>query len=273
MRWPVALALALTACGGGRPAIPQPTSHPVRVMSVNLCTDQLLLQLLRPDRIVSVSWVARDPGSSAMTREASAVGVNHGLAEEVLAQRPDLVVASSFGTPTLRAMLHRLGYPLVEIDDPVDLAGLRRATRTLAAALGERARGEALVADMDTKLAALARDPGPAIRVAAWDRSGISAASGTLQDAVLTAAGATNVGAGKRGPADVEALLRLRPAALVQAPRENASLGDDRAGHPVVRALWRDRTVTLRPSSYACGTPRIADAALAVRAQLRQMVR
>jgi iron complex transport system substrate-binding protein len=273
MRWPVTLLLALSACGTERAAVPHVAARPLRVMSVNLCTDQLLLQLLPPERIASVSWLARDPGSSTTTREAAAVAVNHGLAEEVLAQRPDLVVASSFGTPTLRAMLHRLGYPLVEIDDASDVAGIRRATRTLAAAVGEPARGEALIAAMDAKFAALARDPGSPIRIAAWDRSGVSAPRGTLHDAVLSATGARNVGAGERGSFDLEDLLRLRPAALVQAPRISASLGDDRAEHPVVRARWQGRRLTLHPSAYICGTPRIADAALAMRAELRRLYR
>lgn len=273
MRWPVAFLLALTGCGAGRPAVPPRVGRPLRVMSVNLCTDQLLLQLLPPERIVSVSWLARDPGSSAMTREAAAVGVNHGLAEEVLAQRPDLVVASSFGTPTLRAMLRRLGYPLVEIDDASDVAGIRRATRTLARAVGEPARGEALIAEMDAKFAALARDPGLPIRLAAWDRTGIAAPRGTLHDTVLSATGAHNVGASDRGSLDLETLLRLHPAALVQAPRGTASLGDDRAEHPVVRARWRNRRLRLHPSAFICGTPRIADAALALRAQLRRLAR
>lgn len=246
----------------------------MRVMSVNQCTDQLVLQLLRPERIASVSWLSRDFAASAMAAAAAHVAVNHGVAEEVLAQRPDLVVAGTFATPALRATLKRLGYPLIEVDDPQSVADIRRVTRQVAAAVGERARGEALIADMDAKLAALARDPAPPIRVAAWDKSGFGAGAGTLFDAVLRAAGARNaaleVAAGDRRP-DVEVLLATAPALLIQGTRDAhaADRGEDVARHRVVRRVWSGRTLTIPQNYYVCGTPRIADAALALRDRLR----
>lgn len=277
MRWAVALAFALAACGAGQPAVPRATPRPLRVMSANLCTDQLVLALLPPARIASVTWLARDPASSLMARAATAVAINHGSAEEVLAQRPDLVLAGASATPALRGVLHRLGYPLVEVDDATDLAGVRRVTREVAAAVGERARGEALIAQMDATLADLTRHPAPPIRVAAWDRTGFAAGAGTLFDAILTAAGARNVardagGFGGRHP-DVEELLRADPALLIQGSRETASLGDDLARHRLVRRRWAGRTLTVPQASYACGTPMIADAALRLRTQLRAAAR
>lgn len=273
MRWPVAFALALSACGAGRPAIPHKVARAVRVMSTNQCADQLVLALLPPDRIASVTWLSRDPGGSLMAREAAKVAVNHGQAEEVIAQAPDLVVAGSYTTPALKGMLRRLGYPMIEVDDATDVAGVRRITRQVAAAVGERARGEALIAAMDAKLAALARNPVRPVRIAAWDRTGFAAGAGTIYDVILTAAGARNVardagGFGGRRPS-VEALLQADPALLVQGSRDAASLGDDLARHRVVRERWRGRTVTIPQGYYACGTPMIADAALRLRAELR----
>ena len=271
-----ALALALGACGAGQSAVPRATTHPLRVMSVNQCTDQLVLQLLPPERIASVSWLSRDPAASVMAAAAERVGVNHGIAEEVLAQRPDLVIAGAFTTPALRASLRRLGYPLVEVDDPQSIADIRRVTRQVAAAVGEPARGEALLAEMDAKLAALARDPAPPIRVVAWDKSGFGAGEGTLFDAVLRASGARNAGLEVRDRRpDVELLLKTAPALLIQGTRDPraADRGDDLALHRVVRKVWRGRMLTVPQSAYVCGTPRFADAALALRDQLRTAAR
>lgn len=264
--------MLLAGCGVLAPAVPHGSAHPLRVMSMNQCTDQLVLALLPPARIASISWLARDPGGSLMAREAVRVGVNHGRAEEVLAQRPDLVVAGSYTTPALKGMLRRLGYPMIEVDDAETFADVRRVTRQVAAAVGEPARGEALIADMDRKLADLARHPGPPIRVAAWDRSGFAAGQGTLYAAVLSAAGAVEVAprSGARRP-DVEDLLRADPALLVQGSGASGpSLGDEVTRHRVVRRFWGGRTLTIPQAYYSCGTPMVADAAIRLRAELRR---
>src|ERR1700760_2769575 len=55
---------------------------PQRVMSLNLCTDQLLLQLLPPERIASVTYLSRERSNAYRVAEAQRVPMNHGLAEE-----------------------------------------------------------------------------------------------------------------------------------------------------------------------------------------------
>ncbi|WP_294355105.1 ABC transporter substrate-binding protein [uncultured Sphingomonas sp.] len=283
MRRPAPLAavllFSLNGCGSDAgPATPTVTPHPMRVMSMNQCTDQLVLALLPPSQIASVSWLSRDPVGSLMAARAAKVEVNHGSAEEVLAQKPDLVVAGSFTTPALRAMLKRLGYPLIEVDHANSVADIRRITRQVARAVGEPARGEALIARMDAQLAALARRPGPAIRVVAWDRTGFAAGEGTLYDAILQAAGARNL---VREPAtlsyrkpNVEVLLRANPALLVQGTADAAQpgLGDDLVRHRVVRQYWRGRTLPIAQGYYVCGTPMIAEAAARLRAGLRTAI-
>jgi iron complex transport system substrate-binding protein len=139
----------------------------------------------------------------------------------------------------------------------------------------ERARGEALIARMDAQLADLARDPGPPIRVVAWDRSGFAAGEGTLYDTILRAAGARNLvrepmTLSYRKP-DVEVLLKADPTMLVQgaAVSEGPGLGDDVLRHRVVRRIWGHRILPMAQAYYVCGTPMIGDAAIRLREQLR----
>ena len=57
----VVLGGCITALAQATPPLPlpqQPTN--LRVMSISLCTDQLLLALLPPERITSVTWLAHD---------------------------------------------------------------------------------------------------------------------------------------------------------------------------------------------------------------------
>jgi iron complex transport system substrate-binding protein len=245
-------------------------------MSINQCTDQLLLAVLPPDRIASVTWLSRDPESSLMAAEARRVPINHGGAEEVVRQRPDLVVAGTVTTPATRALLKRLGYPLLEIGPTSTFADIRDVTRQVARAVGEDARGEMLIARMDRQLAELARTPAPAVRLVAWDGAGFSASPDSLYNAVLEAAGAINVA--NRPPAntyrrpDVEVLLQAAPTVLVTTADEARApdLRGEVAQHPLIRRFWpRSRTLTVRQADYQCGTPRIADSVVRLRKELR----
>jgi iron complex transport system substrate-binding protein len=84
-----------------------PQQQPQHVMSLNLCTDQLILQLLPPERIASVSYLSRVPGYAFLTAEALRVPINYATSEEVLRQNPDLVIAGTTSTPAVRALLKR----------------------------------------------------------------------------------------------------------------------------------------------------------------------
>lgn len=260
----------------GSADVPHLPKRPMRVMSMNQCADQLVLALLPPERIASVTWLSRDPDGSLMAREAMRVGINHGLSEEVVRQKPDLVVAGSFTTAATRVLLRRMGYPMIEVDHAESFEDIRRITRQVAQAVGEEAKGEALIARMDRQLADLARNAGPRLRVAAWDGAGFNASEGSLYNAVLEAAGADNVAnrppATSYGRPDVEVLLATAPTLLVKGAGlgRKPGLRDNVERHPLVRRYWDGaRTLTIRQATYQCGTPMVGDAAIALRAELR----
>ncbi len=253
--------------------------RPLRVMSINQCTDQYLLMLLPPDRITSVSWLARDPSGSLVAEQAKRVAINRGTAEEVARQHPDLILAGTYTTPATRALLKRLGYPLLEIDDATDFASIRASTRRIAAAVGARARGEVLIAQMDRKLAFLSRKMPTHVTVAAWDAAGFGARPGSLYDLLLTEAGADNVAhhppASLYAAPNAEVLLAAAPRVLVRSTTWRAAndLNGDAAQHPAVRRTWQGRTVTLSSAYYACGTPYSVDVAMKLRVALSEVAR
>ena len=95
--------------------------QPRRVVSLNLCTDQLVMALAQPEHIASVTWLSRSEGDPALRPLARRLPANHGGAEEVLAARPDLVIAGLYTTSTTRRLLQRAGIPLLEVE-PAQLA-------------------------------------------------------------------------------------------------------------------------------------------------------
>ena len=85
---------------------------------------------------------------------------------------------------------------MVEVPQAENFDQIRAVTRQVAEAVGEDARAEALIAQMDASLRALAAQrPSTPFRVAGWGGGGFVPGRGTLFNAVLKAAGGTNIAA------------------------------------------------------------------------------
>ncbi|HYM17779.1 MAG TPA: ABC transporter substrate-binding protein [Micropepsaceae bacterium] len=246
-------------------------ANPLRVMSLNLCTDQLLLVLLPRERITSVSFLSLSSQNAYLTAESAHVPVNYGSLEEVFAQRPDLVIAGTATTPTARALLERSRITLLEVPPAETFAQIRSVTRLVAGAVGEEGKGESLIQHMDATLAELASKPlGRRIVVAGWESAGEIPARGTLFDAILSAAGAVNLGAimGNRvGVYDLEQLLLAKPDVLAFADSAAARPGlrSEQLHHPILDRLYSGRQISYPETLLACGLPQSADAAKALR--------
>jgi iron complex transport system substrate-binding protein len=260
--------VAASALAGAAAARPQ------HVMSLNLCTDQLLLDLLPPQRIVSLTFLARSPNDAVHWREAATIAVNHGYAEEVLAARPDLVLAGTFTTAGTRQLLKQLGVPLVEVPPAGNFEEIRAVTRQVARALDESDSGERLLANMDATLHNLDEERSERlIRVASWNGSGAVPGKGTLFDAILTAAGGVNIAASmhglRSGSFDIEELLVAHPDVLAYAAGNRApALREDTDQHPLILKMYGHHRISYPEALYSCGIPEAAQAAVALRASL-----
>ena len=274
-------AWALAFSGG---AAAEPVSKPQHVMSLNLCTDQLVLQLLPSERIRSVSYLSRSSEHSYLTAEAFHVPINYGTAEEVLRENPDLVLAGTASTPVVRALLKKVGVPLIEVPSAENFDEIRKVTRMVAHAVGEDAIGESLIAHMDATLAELAATaPKRRIVVAGWDGAGNVPAQGTLFDSILTAAGAVNLAAdirtnlvfGRYTAFDLEQLVAMRPDILAygNSRTDSPDLAGEQLRHRLVRKLYAGRVVTYPETLYGCGLPQSADAARDLRRALLAAMR
>ncbi|MBN9564205.1 MAG: ABC transporter substrate-binding protein [Alphaproteobacteria bacterium] len=233
-----------------------PAQASQRVVSLNLCTDQMLV-MLAPDQVAALSPLARDPTLSIVAKQAASMPVTRASAEAVLRLHPDLVLAAPYGAQTTLGLLEEQGIKVQRIDLPTDFSGIRAQTRKLAALLGVPARGEALIATMDAKLAAL-KPPDHPVRALVWQPRGYTAGPGSLADAVLRAAGLTDIGTGRQ--VGLEALLQLRPDLLVlPVPARSPSLATELLDHPATAGIPRR---FIPPALTICAGPWTADAAV-----------
>jgi iron complex transport system substrate-binding protein len=228
-----------------------------RIMSLKICTDELLLDLVPASRIASVTFLSREPAALRMWPQGANVPVNHGTAEEILATHPDLILTDPFMAPSLRPLLAKSGAKILEVPPAEDFAQIRAVTRMVARAVGEEARGEALIAQMDADLRDVAAHrPQKALTVAGWGGGGFVPGTGGLFDVMLTAAGARNVVRGTFAYYDVESLIDANPDALVYGDtyRGTASLRADQDLHPALLKRYGDRRISYA-SLYGCGVP------------------
>ena len=242
----------------------------MRIMSLNICTDQMLLALAPEHRIASLTFMAREQQPLKLWPQAERIPVNYGSAEEVLAAHPDLVLAGPFLPPLTQKLLAKSGTKIVTVPLAENFDQIRDATRLVAKALGEEARGEQLIAQMDADLReAAAHRPAKPIRVAEWGNGGQVPGGGGLFGVLLQTAGAQSISGGYY---DVEALVAGKPQALIYSDtyRGLPSLRADQDTHP---ALTGRLPHVYYASFYGCGVPQLAAAALQLQQGLQQAVK
>jgi iron complex transport system substrate-binding protein len=243
---------------------------PQRIMSLKICTDELLMELVPPSRIASVTFLSQESAALKLWPEAERIPVNHKCAEQVLAARPDLILTDSFTSPQMRRLLAQSGARVVEVPPAENFEQIRAVTRLVGDAVGERPRAEILIAQMDQALRDMAASkPRRAIRVMGWGGGGFVPGRLTLFNAVLEAAGGVNIAA-RDGYYDVEGLIAARPDILAYGDDyiDTPSLRVDQNAHPVLLKLFGNRRIIYPSALFNCGVPRSALAAVQLRKQL-----
>ncbi|WP_323779767.1 ABC transporter substrate-binding protein [Leisingera sp.] len=266
----IALALLWAATGA--------FAGPSRVVTMNLCADQLAMMLAAPGQLASVSYIARDTRASAMAKEALAYPVNHGLAEEIYLLKPDLVIAGAYSTPATTGMLRRLGVAVVVFQPALSLQDVRARILQMGQVLGRKDAAQVLLAEYDQRLAAL-QDAGPeAPRAALYAANGFTSGSMTLAGQILRAAGLRNIadelGYARSGHMPLELLAMSAPDLLIgTSPYPRASRSEDNLAHPVVRQLAaRSSAGQIRDADWVCGTPHVLRAVETLAEERRRFV-
>ena len=261
-RWGLAAALLLPL------AAPASQRFPQRIVSINVCTDQLVMSLAPRQRIASLSYIAADARTSGIASQVEGIELNHGIAEEIIALKPDLVVAGPFGFRPTVGLLKRLGYAVLELPMAETLEGIGDNLRTLGAALGTNERASELIAEFERRLDRLSVDDKRQRPLFVnYDANGwTTGQTGLLADIVHRAGLSTpgdRLGFTQSTRVSLEALLLLRPALIdLGYPWDDPpALASEQRRHPVVRAVMREaKALEIPDSAWLCGTLHSLDA-------------
>jgi iron complex transport system substrate-binding protein len=265
--WPVQSVLSVVVSLLTWPADAAP---PQRIVSLNLCVDQIVIDLVARERLVAVTHLAGDATVSAVPAKFAGVYATHGTAEDVLARDPDLIIAGAYTTPATVDLLRRLGRRIVVVPLPDSIAGVRSLIATIADAVEAPAEGQVLVATLDRRLAAVAaRVTAAAARPSTivYQINNYVTGRGSLLDEALTIAGYRNGGSGMatfaNGQVGLEQLVAAPPDLLVLAtkPETYVTAVGDNLRHPALARLRADLPNMVLPwPLWLCGTHHIATA-------------
>jgi iron complex transport system substrate-binding protein len=242
-------------------------AKPARIVSLNLCIDDLLLRLAKPERIASVTWLSHDARNSNNPELARRFAKNYGLAEEIVPLDPDLVLAGAFSTRVAVALLKRTNIPLAELGIPRSFADIRRQIADVARLVGEQEEGERLIGLMDARLAAIAPPSGARPRAIVLNPNGATVGRGTLVGEIMTLAGLDNVaaelGIESYGTVPLEhVVLNAVDILIVSTSRDGPpALATEILRHPVLARLAdRVRIISVPSRLWNCSGPAAVEA-------------
>ncbi len=260
-------------------------AKPQRIVSQTVATDEILLALVAPERLVALSQLADDARYSYCADRAQTVaGRCGGSAEAILQLRPDLIFVASYSRAELVELLSAGGAPVYRLTKFGGLADIQANIRAIGEAVGETAAADALVAAMDRRFAALgerARQRTRPLRVMSFGGSHFTAGTETTFDDLVRAVGGINVAAehGVVGFRQIssEQLLAWRPDVIVISAESGAGSGKEDAVRQqwladpaVAAAIGRDprRLVVVESRALTTVSQHLADAAEHLEARL-----
>jgi iron complex transport system substrate-binding protein len=271
--WVAMLALAFSCVGASAANLP-------RLVSMNVCTDQLVLALADPEQILGLSRFSRD-GWQSKAGDISRYPVLSGGAEDVLLIRPDIIVASAFDKRSTRELLKAKGLHLAELAVPRTLDEARQQIREAGDITGHPDRAAAEIARLDAALARARRVVSERhFRVLPLSRRGWVAGSDSFVGSLLAETGlrsaAGDLGFSFGGFASLEAIVNLRPDFIVVSQAGDTARDDGQAFllHPALERFYPpEKRIVIPERMTECGGVLLADALDALTAEVKRVGR
>jgi iron complex transport system substrate-binding protein len=238
----------------------------IKVVSLNLCTDELLLALAAPQQIVSVTHLSQQPQESAYWRRARRYRQNDGSLLSVVSMKPDLVLTMGGGVRDHARIASRLGIRVLDLPYPQSLGDIERSMATVAAALGRRSTGQQWLGRMQALQTFQPKRAADTIWLGGGGRS--VAATGLAAQWMALAGFKQRPLNGDR--VSLEQLLAKPPAILLRSDyRVGEYSGEQRwLKHPLAKGTKRSRMIVTDGRAWTCMGPAMIREVVRLRGQL-----
>ncbi len=273
------LAIPLLACSGSlaKADAPRPA---IRIISINMCTDQLLLDLATPAQIAGLSPFVRDTARSWAAGRVGDLPVLSGTAEEIMVIRPDVVLSGRHTRRATREFIRAQAVPLEEFDTVQTIAQAKDQIIRVARIVGAEAKGQMRVEELEAASVRLkAMSVQGKLRILPLSRRGWVAGRESLISDLLSTAGLVNAtedsGLREGGFLSLEAVVKLRPDALL-ITREDGRAEDQGSAmllHPAIASMFPpERRIVIPELLTVCGGPMLAEAMSRLADQVSRLV-
>jgi iron complex transport system substrate-binding protein len=232
-------------------------SAALKVASLNLCTDELLLLLAAPDQIVSVSYLAQQPEETPLWRQARRYRANDGSLLSVAGLKPGLVVTMGGGARDRLRIARRLGIRTIDLPFARSLADVEASVTKLAAALGRPQAGAALL----RRMAAVKASAPHGRRDTMWLGGGGRTVSPDGVEAEWMALAGMRQRPIKGDRVSLETLMLQPPAILLRSDYRQGqySAGQRWLTHPAARRPMKSRVIATDGRLWTCMSPLLID--------------
>ncbi len=234
----------------------------MRVASINMCADQLLLLMAARENIVSLSYLSADSQYSGWTAQAQKFPLNYAGAEEIVTLEPDLVLAGQYSDPMVIRLLRQQGIDVYQMTRPQYLEQLFDEALAVGQLLDREDVAKRLIDSWQRDIARLIAQGNSGLkpRLAIVGPNGFTEGAGSLRDQMLQQAGIINIAAelGLVGNSafTLEQLIVSRPdlIALEDSTRNVHSLAQRLLQHPAIGNL-PTMAVELPANMWSCPGP------------------
>ena len=263
IRWLLLLlGLPLSLMAAEDPTVPQ------RVMSINLCTDTLLMALADREQVASVTHIATSSPLSTIEQQAAGIPTNRANIEEVIALKPDLLLAQRWAHAATIKRAEELGYRTLVLEPARNINEAMQENLRLGKALGQTTRAIALNDAIKSQILSTPTPLPIPPTIVVYGPNGYTSGKGTLLDDLIRKSGMDNLATyiidGEGGMIPIEALVMGQPDVFAYGHNPLArgeSLAERNLAHPAVEQV-ADQAVklTLPGKLWACGGPEIMQA-------------
>jgi len=240
-----------------------------RIVSINLCTDQLLYLLEEKKNIASVSFLSVDPDYSYLAEEMADLNINNANVEEILPLNPDLILAGNYTDIHTVHFLRNLKLQVEQVDIPFDMQHIEQAIIQVGELLDKKDNAQKILDNMRKRRAiaqnkVLNKEKPLAIILAP---NGFTHGKGSMKGDLLELAGYRNLAAeaGIKGSGNInlETLVDAQPDYLIieDSASNNNSMAQRFLKHPALsEGLPSMKRIYVHPNLWTCGGPSMIDA-------------
>jgi len=244
----IMVALALVACAQGPVSTPEATeapfnvtvtdglgnevtlnAKPMRIVSMTLATDEILLDLVGPERLAGITYLASDASLSniadrpELAQIPNVVQPNPGP-EQIIAMEPDLVLVAAFTDAAVIEQLKQAGLPVFVMGFVSSVDSIKESILTIGELVGEPEKAQEMVDAMDARLDEITtaiggvEDEPPTVLYLSSD--GWVAGAGTSLDDIIIRAGGVNAAADlvDWNQVSEEQIIQMNPDVVILSP-------------------------------------------------------